>query len=167
MKINNHTKVSLEINAYSRNHPGSNPWMVCNSATWWCKHLMLGRVFYRFKIVKKSKLGHVLHEGVENGVSVTSLILRFVKDNFTPGLFSGALGLQVFHVACHQSLNECEKTWWPWVLGRSFQDPISLLLTCLPSLRWLPLPPQPGPASPGRTSASGIRSLRVLCVRSS
>jgi len=35
---------------------------------------MLGRVFYRFKIVKKSKLGHVLHEGVENGVSVTSLM---------------------------------------------------------------------------------------------
>lgn len=76
LKINNHPKASLAINVYSRNHPGCNPWLVCNSATQWCKHPILGKVFYRFKVVKKSKLGHMFHEGVENGVSITSLILR-------------------------------------------------------------------------------------------
>ena len=105
----------------------------------------------------------MLHEGVENGVSVTSLILRCEGQlHFGPLLWSP----RAPSLPC--SLSSLPE--WAWVdlvaMGSCLTFPWSHLTPPhLPAFSpLLPLPPQPGSASPGRTSTSGMRSLRILCL---
>lgn len=105
----------------------------------------------------------MLHEGVENGVSVTSLILRCEGQlHFCPLLWSP----RAPSLPC--SLSSLPE--WAWedlvAMDSCLIFPWSHLTPPhLPAFSpLLPLPPQPGSASPGRTSKSWMRSLRILCL---